>query len=105
MNAGSYQSLGALNRTQFDALNETTANALRCSKLDSATCFRSRQSLGKAFAGVQQGAAAGAAAITHASLRVGFLIIPAAALIITRSTCMQGVARLLRRPIAPDTPR
>ena len=53
MNEGSYQSLGALNRTVFQALNSTTANAPRCQKLDSVTCFRSRQTLGKAFATIQ----------------------------------------------------
>ena len=53
MNEGSYQSLGALNRTVFEALNSTSVNAPRCQKLDSATCFRSRQTLGKAFATIQ----------------------------------------------------
>ena len=53
MNAGEYAELGALNRTQFDALKTSTANAPRCNRLTSATCFRSRDTLGKAFAAAQ----------------------------------------------------
>ncbi|BDA43090.1 hypothetical protein COCOBI_04-1010 [Coccomyxa sp. Obi] len=53
VNAGKYEDLGALNRTQFDALNTSTANAPRCNRLTSATCFRSRDTLGKAFAAAQ----------------------------------------------------
>jgi hypothetical protein len=53
VNEGNYQSLGALNRTEFDALVNSTANAPRCSQLASASCYRSRATLGKAFAAVQ----------------------------------------------------
>lgn len=53
MNAGKYENLGALNRTEFDALVSSTSNAPRCQRLTSATCYRGRDSLGKAFAAVQ----------------------------------------------------
>lgn len=53
VNAGQYEDLGALNRTQFDALKDSTANASRCNRLTSATCFRSRDTLSKAFADAQ----------------------------------------------------
>jgi hypothetical protein len=53
VNAGKYEDLGALNRTQFDALKDSTANASRCNRLTSATCFRSRDTLSKAFADAQ----------------------------------------------------
>ncbi|KAK9914795.1 hypothetical protein WJX75_000634 [Coccomyxa subellipsoidea] len=53
VNAGKYEDLGGLNRTVFDALVSSTANAPRCNRLTSATCFRGRETLGKAFAAVQ----------------------------------------------------
>lgn len=53
VNEGEYAQLGALNRTQFDALKTSTANSPRCNRLTSATCFRSRDTLGKAFAAAQ----------------------------------------------------
>ncbi len=59
MNEGSYQALGALNRTDFDALTASTAsNGARCTRLSQATCYRSRESLGKAFTGIQAQAGA-----------------------------------------------
>lgn len=58
MNEGVYQSVGALNRTDFDALiNSTSSNGSRCTRLYQATCYRSRDALGKAFSGVQADAA------------------------------------------------
>ncbi|EIE26928.1 hypothetical protein COCSUDRAFT_64726 [Coccomyxa subellipsoidea C-169] len=53
VNEGQYADLGGLNRTSFEALMSSTANSPRCNRLTSATCFRSRDTLGKAFAAAQ----------------------------------------------------
>lgn len=59
VSAGNYQSLGALNRTQFDDLATVNANKQHCNKLDSATCFRRRETMGKVFAELQANATQG----------------------------------------------
>lgn len=71
MNAGEYAELGALNRTQFDALNTSTANSPRCNRLTHATCFRSRDTLGKAFAAAQ---AQDVKKLVSNSVQVGLLL-------------------------------
>lgn len=71
MNAGKYEDLGGLNRTVFDALVSSTANAPRCNRLTSATCFRSRETLGKAFAAAQ---AVNATSIVSKSVQVGLIL-------------------------------
>lgn len=71
VNAGEYAELGALNRTQFDALNTSTANSPRCNRLTHATCFRSRDTLGKAFAAAQ---AQDVKKLVSNSVQVGLLL-------------------------------
>lgn len=71
VNAGEYAQLGALNRTQFDALNTSTANAPRCNRLTHATCFRSRDTLGKAFVAAQ---AQDVKKLVSDSVQVGLLL-------------------------------
>ena len=58
---GNYQNLGALNRTQFDDLATVNANSQHCNRLTSATCFRSRESMGKVFTQLQANATKAAA--------------------------------------------
>ncbi len=72
VNEGQYADLGGLNRTSFEALMSSTANAPRCNRLTSATCFRSRDTLGKAFAAAQ---AIDAKAIVSKSVQVGTLTV------------------------------
>ena len=64
MSAGNYQNLGALNRTQFDDLATVNANKQHCNKLDSATCFRRRETMGKVFAELQANATQGVSQTT-----------------------------------------
>lgn len=58
---GEYQNLGSLNRTQFDDLATVNANKQHCNRLISATCFRSRESMGKVFSQLQANATKAAA--------------------------------------------
>ena len=61
MSQGDYQNLGALNRTVFDDLATVNANKQHCNRLTSATCFRSRESMGKVFSQLQTNATKAAA--------------------------------------------
>ena len=61
---GNYQNLGALNRTQFDDLATVNANKQHCNRLTSATCYRSRESMGKVFTQLQANATKAAAQTT-----------------------------------------
>ena len=73
---GDYQNLGALNRTEFDDLATVNANKQHCNRLTSATCFRSRESMGKVFTQLQANATKAAAAQTPVQVRKALMTDP-----------------------------